>query len=75
MLQGLYTWLSEFAHPNFCSNKTAFTLDKTTGRMLPRKDEEAREDHFQMLSSLSMSAGAFSWLLADFSARLEKALP
>ena len=28
MFQEIYTWLSEFAHPNFCSNKTAFTLDK-----------------------------------------------
>jgi hypothetical protein len=28
MLEDLYGWLSEFAHPNFCSNRTAFTLDK-----------------------------------------------
>jgi hypothetical protein len=44
-LQGVYIWLCEFAHPNFCSNKVAFTLDKTTGRMLFRKDEEVDEDH------------------------------
>jgi hypothetical protein len=75
MLQEIYTWLSEFSHPNFCSNKIAFTLDKETGRMLLRKDEEMRDDHFQMLNSLCISADMFSWLLTDFSAALEKALP
>jgi hypothetical protein len=75
MFEEIYIWLSEFAHPNFCSNKTAFTLDKETGRMLLRKEEESRDDHFQMLNCLCMSAGMFSWLLTDFSARLEKALP
>jgi hypothetical protein len=43
--------------------------------MLLRRDEETRDDHFQMLSCLCMSADMFSWLLTDFSARLEKALP
>jgi hypothetical protein len=75
MFQEIYTWLSEFAHPNFCSNKTAFVLDKKAGRMLLRKEEETRDDHFQMLNSLCMSADMFSWLLTDFSSRLEKALP
>jgi hypothetical protein len=75
MFHEFYTWLSEFAHPNFCSNKTAFTLDKETGRMLLRKEEETLNDHFEMLNCLCMSADMFSWLLADFSTRLEKALP
>jgi hypothetical protein len=75
MFQEIYTLLSEFAHPNFCSNKTAFTLDKEKGRMFLRKEEETRDDHFQMLNCLCMSADMFSWLLTDFSARLEKALP
>jgi uncharacterized protein (UPF0297 family) len=75
MFQEIYTWLSEFAHPNFCSNKTAFTLDKETGRILLRKEEETRDDHIQMLKWLCVSANMFSWLLTDFSARLEKALP
>jgi hypothetical protein len=74
-LKELHTWLSEFAHPNFCSNKTAFTLDKKMGRMLLRNDEEMRNDHFQMLNCLCMSADMFSWLLPDFTDRLEKALP
>ncbi|HXW26471.1 MAG TPA: hypothetical protein VEK73_17130, partial [Xanthobacteraceae bacterium] len=71
----VYVWLSEFAHPNFCSNKTAFTLDKQKGRMLLRKEEELRDDHFQMLGCLDMSAMMFDWLLADFTKRLHKALP
>jgi hypothetical protein len=75
MFQQVYTWLSEFAHPNFCSNKTAFVVDKKAGRMLLRKEEEARDDHFQMLNSLFLSADMFSWLLKDFSSRLELEFP
>jgi hypothetical protein len=75
MFEEVYVWLSEFAHPNFCSNKTAFTLDKEEGRMLLRKGDELREDHFQMLGCLDMSAKMFGWLLTDFAKRLENALP
>jgi hypothetical protein len=74
MFQEIYTFLSEFAHPNFCSNKAAYTLEKQTGRMLLRKEEETHGDHFQMLNCLCMSADMFSWLLTDFSACLEKAI-
>ena len=42
--------------------------------MLFRKEEETRDDHFQMLNCLCMGADMFSWLLTDFSSRLEKAL-
>ena len=31
MLQHIYGWLSEFAHPNFCSNTSAFSLTKPQG--------------------------------------------
>jgi hypothetical protein len=75
MFQEAYTWLSEFAHPNFCSNKTAFILDKATARMVFRKEEETRDDHLQMLNCLCMSAGMLSWLLTDFSFRLEGEFP
>lgn len=37
MLHELYSWLCEFTHPNFCSNKSAFDLDKETGRMDERR--------------------------------------
>jgi hypothetical protein len=75
MLKNIYAWMSEFAHPNFCSNKTAFTVDKEEGRMLLRKEEELRGDHFQMLGSLDMSAMMFDWLLTDFTRRLDEVLP
>jgi len=75
MVEDLYGWLSEFAHPNFCSNKTSFTLDKATGRMMLRKEEEVSEDHFQMVATLRMSADLLSWFLAKFDERKEAALP
>jgi hypothetical protein len=75
MLEDLYSWLSEFAHPNFCSNKTAYTLDKATGRMVLRKDEEITEDHFQMLATLDISAGVLLWLLEDFTKRVTAVFP
>lgn len=75
MLEDLYGWLSEFAHPNFCSNKTAYTLDKTTGRMMLRKEDEISDDHLQMLVTLKMSADFFKWLLEDFSNRVIAVFP
>jgi hypothetical protein len=75
MLEDLYTWLSEFAHPNFCSNKTAFTLDKATGRMVLRDEDVIGEDHFQMLATVEMAAGIFIWLLEDFSKRVKENVP
>jgi hypothetical protein len=75
ILEDLYTWLSEFAHPNFCSNKTAFTLDKATGRMVLRADDVIGEDHFQMLATVKMAAGIFNWLLEDLSKRVKENFP
>jgi hypothetical protein len=75
MVEDLYDWLSEFAHPNFCSNKTSFNLDKTTGRMVLRKQAEITPDHFQMIVTLQMSADFFSWFLTKFDERLKAAFP
>jgi hypothetical protein len=75
MLEDLYTWLSEFAHPNFCSNKTAFRLDKATGRMMLRDDDVIGDDHFQMLATVEMAAGMFIWLLEDFTQRIVENFP
>jgi len=75
MLEDLYNWLSEFAHPNFCSNKSAFTLDKATGRMLLRADDVISEDHFQMLATVEMAAGVFTWLLEDFTKHVKENFP
>jgi hypothetical protein len=75
MLQDLYGWLCEFAHPNFCSNKSSYTLDKATGRMMLRKEKVITSDHFEMVSTLKMSADFFSWCLPKFDDRLEAAIP
>ena len=75
MVQDLYGWLSEFAHPNFCSNKSAYSLDKNTGRMMLRKEQEIASDHFQMIITLQISADFFNWLLTKFSERLKAAIP
>jgi hypothetical protein len=75
VLEELYTWLSEFAHPNFCSNKTAFKLDKATGRMMLRDSDVIGEDHFQMIATVEMSAGLFVFLLEDFTKRVGENFP
>lgn len=66
MLHELYSWLCEFAHPNFCSNKSAFDLEKETGRMVLRKGDQITDDHYQMLVTLSMSGDFFQWLTTQF---------
>jgi hypothetical protein len=74
MLEEVYTWLSEFAHPNFCSNKTAFHLDKETGRMTFRHDADLQERDFDLAGYMSVSAGFFPMLYDRFSAACEKSL-
>jgi hypothetical protein len=75
MVQDLYGWLCEFAHPNFCSNKSAYTLDKSTGRMMLRNEQEITSDHFQMIATLQMSADFLAWFLTKFEERLKAAIP
>jgi hypothetical protein len=70
VLRELYSWLCEFAHPNFCSNKSAYDLDKETGRMVLRKVDTISEDHFQMLVTLSMSGDFLQWLIGQFDTRV-----
>jgi hypothetical protein len=70
VLHELYSWLCEFAHPNFCSNKTAFDLDKETGRMVLRKVDTITDDHHQMLVTLSMSGDFLQWLIVQFNERI-----
>jgi hypothetical protein len=72
ILHELYSWLCEFAHPNFCSNKTAFDLDKATGRMVLRKGDEITDDHYQMLVTLSMSGDFLQWLITQFEEHILK---
>lgn len=74
MLQDIYGWLSEFAHPNFCSNKSAFSLDKATGRMLFRHEGELHDDDFQLVGHMELSAAIFPKLFDDFTKAYEAAL-
>ncbi len=73
MLRDIYDWLSEFVHPNFCSNSTAYTIDRETRRFVFRHDGEPQNSDFDILAYLVISAGLFSilfdWVkesLADF---------
>jgi hypothetical protein len=74
LLTDLYGWLSEFAHPNFCSNKIAFDLDKNDGSLVFRHHAELQESDFQLAAHLVMSAQVFPELFDDFGEMFEKAL-
>jgi len=74
LLCDCYTWLSEFAHPNFCSNKTAFRLDKEKKAMVFRHDGELEESDFQLLGYLEMSTKTFPKLFDYFGAETERLL-
>jgi len=74
MLQEGYSWLSEFAHPNFLSHSNAFRLDKTTHRMVFRHDEKLEKDDVQHLLYLSFSADFFVAMYDVFNAQAQAAL-
>jgi len=75
VLQEGYAWLSEFAHPNFCSHSNAFKLDKATGRMVFRHEDELRkEDDLQHVCYLAISAQLFVAMYDVFGAQAEKCL-
>jgi hypothetical protein len=44
MLQDIYGWLSEFAHPNYLSNSSAFVLDKATKSVVFRHENEVKNN-------------------------------
>jgi hypothetical protein len=69
IIQDCYDWLSEFAHPNFLSNKSAFALDKLNHRFILRHSNEFQESDFELLSYLSFSAGLFIFLFDAFEQR------
>jgi hypothetical protein len=74
MMEEVYTWLSEFAHPNFCSNKSAFHLDKKYGRMIFRHDADLQESDFGLAGYMAVSAGFFPSLYDRFEAACEATL-
>jgi hypothetical protein len=65
MLRDCYEWLSDFAHPNFQSNSSAFTLDKAKIRFVFRHKGEIQERDFELMRYLDISAGVFVLLFDD----------
>jgi hypothetical protein len=74
VLAECYAWLSEFAHPNFCSNKTAFHLDKQKQTMVFRHGGDLQEGDFQLLGYLELSAMIFPKLFDYFESETERLL-
>ena len=67
MLRSNYEWLSEFAHPNFLSNRSAFTLDKANRRFVFRHEGDIQESDFELVEYLHLSADLFILLFDDYS--------
>ncbi|MCK1485561.1 hypothetical protein IVB25_23430 [Bradyrhizobium sp. 193] len=74
MMEEIYIWLSEFAHPNFCSNKSAFNLDRETNRMIFRHDADLQESDFGLAGYMAVSAGFFPSLYDRFEKACEATL-
>jgi hypothetical protein len=70
MLRDGYDWLSEFAHPNFCSNCSSYTIDKAKRRYVFRHDGDIRESDFDLLVYLEISADLFICLFDNCTRRL-----
>jgi hypothetical protein len=74
ILTECYAWLSEFAHPHFCSNKTALHLDKQRHSMVFRHSDDLQEGDFQIVDCLELSAMIFPKLFDYFGSETERLL-
>src|ERR1700730_15450912 len=74
MLRDGYDWLSEFAHPNFCSNCAAFTIDKLNRRFVLQHDGEIRDRDFDLVTHLVICFLFFISPFDDSTLRLPKTL-
>lgn len=73
MLQDCYDWLSEFSHPNFLSNISAFTLDRPNNRfVLQHGHGHPRQEDFQLPGYLDLSAALFVYLFDEFTRRADE---
>jgi hypothetical protein len=72
MIQDNYDWLSEFAHPNFLSNVSAFSLDKEQNRIVLRHGSDLRKEDLHLLGYLDISNGLFIVLFDAFAERLKE---
>lgn len=70
ILRDSYEWLSDFAHPNFLSNDSAFELDKERSRFALRHLRELRTQDFQLMDYLDICAKVFVFLFDAFSDNL-----
>jgi hypothetical protein len=59
MLKNCYEYLCEFCHPNFHSNSVALDLDKSVPEFRFRHGQPMREDEFNLIGYLLISAPAF----------------
>ena len=66
-----YSWLSEFAHPNFCSNKISFSVDKQKHEIVFRHNAELQKLDFELLRHLDLSASVFPLLFDRFGDGIE----
>ena len=69
MLRDCYDWLSEFSHPNFLSNVSAFTFDKPNHRYVLRHGSDLQKVDFQLPGYLEISSGMFVSLFDAFNER------
>lgn len=64
-----YNWLSEYAHPNFLSNVSAFTFEKEYHRFVFRHDDELNKSELDLMGYLSICSGLFVSLFDELSKR------
>jgi hypothetical protein len=69
-LRDAYDWLSEFAHVNFLSHSSAFTVDTANRRFVFRHDGELQERDFDIIGYLEISAGLFVVFFDHFTRKL-----
>lgn len=69
LLQDCYSWLSDYAHPNFLSNVAAFTLDKKNNSMVIRNSTELNKDELNLVGYFGLCSVAFEFLFAEQASR------
>lgn len=69
MLQDCYDWLSDYAHPNFLSNVSAFKFDKANHRFVFRHQDGQNGDERGLVGYLGICSTAFEFLFVALSER------
>lgn len=65
MVRDCYQWLSEFSHPNFLSNQSAYRLEQD-GRILFRHNDELAKEDYQLPGYAALGGEIFLILYKDF---------